>query len=74
MLLPPKRNGLDRGVPPGVHPRSQVIELGDPRPIGLGDSPLRPRQSIVISAQLHHLFGDLDELVRRRQVASEQRG
>jgi hypothetical protein len=53
--------------------RSQVVPLGDRPLTGFGDSPLRPCQRIVISAQLHHGFGDLDDLVRRRQVAAEQR-
>ena len=63
MLLPPKSHDLAGGAPPEMDPRGQLIELGDLPSFGLGDSPLRPRKSIVISAELHHGFSDLNELV-----------
>ena len=73
VLRASQRERLDFLTAPAVGRAGQVVELVGLPAGRLIDPAPGPRDHFVIAAELGHRLGDSDELVRSREVASEQR-
>ncbi|MGH2947205.1 MAG: hypothetical protein ACRDPC_13275 [Solirubrobacteraceae bacterium] len=72
MLRAPQREHLERLLARIVHTTRKVIHLRELPAAGLRDAAFRPRQRLVVKAELTHRLGDANELVRGRQIPTEQ--
>ena len=72
MLRAPQREHSKRLLARIVHATREVIQLSDLPAAGLRDAASRPRQRLVVEPELAHRLGDAYELVRGRQIPTEQ--
>lgn len=73
MRLTPQGEHLEPVAAAFVDAAYEVVELRDLPAIGLLDPATRPEENLVVAAQLGHRLADPDELIRRAEVAAEQR-
>ena len=68
MLGGPQPKHLERLAAAGVRLARQVVQAGGLPALGFGDPALRPRQHVIVSAELGHRVGDVQELVWPGQI------